>query len=268
VFKVIDSLEFRSSDLPFTVVDNTKGNLPRKTSLPVISFGERPVDALVDEHCMIDGTEIRNFLWWSDPKMAALDLASSDLIFMGPQIREFVVESVPEMRKAYDSFKEIHPIRIARLGLAILSGVGFPVEALRDACRYLPHLKTAPLTAKRTSVYLNSDTVNFLDGRGPSLSGALNQAIERYSAILEATEIPEFAEDEMDAMAEALANSTNPRAEELDELWLSVERGAMDFASGRVSPEMAKLVAKLQKLNMAQAITLRERLEAMGRGRK
>jgi len=263
VAKVLDSLEFRSSDLPFTLIDSVTGNLPRKTKLPAISFGERPIEALVDEHCMIDGKEIRNFLWWSDPKMDALDLASSDLIFIGPQIREFVNESVSEMRKAYESFTEIHPVRIARLGLAILAGAGFPAGALRDACKYLPIIKVAPLTAKRTSVYLNSDSVNFLDGRGPSLSGALNRVVGRYKAVLDGTELPEFSDAEVTAMSEAFGRAPSPRMEELDELWLTIERGAMDFETGKVSPEMARIVSKLQKLNMAQAITLRERLEAM-----
>jgi hypothetical protein len=268
VFKVLDALELRSADLPCSLIDNTKGSLPRKTSLPVISFGECPVDALIDEHCMIDGSEIKNFLWWSDPRMDGLELATSELFFLGPKIREFVNTSAPDLRKRYVAFSGSHPARIARLGLAILSAVAFPTEVLGAAYKYLPHLKTAPLVAKRTSVYLNSDTVNFLDGRGPSLSGALNQTVERYQAILDATELPEFSADELAALAEALGKAPTPRQEELDELWLSVERGAMDFETGKVSPEMAKLVAKLQNLNMAQAITLRERLEAMGRGRK
>jgi len=196
-----------------------------------------------------------------------LMMAAGSPSSIGPRLKAFAEESVPDLRKRYDGFFGEHFVRVARLGMAML-GVVVPTWDIGIAAKYLLHLKAAPRPAMKPSVYLTADTANFLDGRGPSLSGALNQAIERYNAILGATELPEFAEDEMDAMAEALANSTSPRAEELDELWLSVERGATDFASGRVQPEMAKLVARLQKLNVAQAITLRERLEAMGRGRK
>jgi hypothetical protein len=262
---VLDALELRSADLPYSLTDNTEGNLPRKTRLPSISFGERPIDALVDGHCMIDGAEIRNFQWWSDPQMDWLMMAASELVFVGPKLREFANLSVSDLRRRYDAFSGSRPARIARL--AIFAAV-LPGWELGGAFKYLPHLKTAPRPALRSSVYLNSDSVNFLDGRGPSLSGALNQSLERYKAILDATELPEFSDEDLAAMAAALGKAPAPRQEELDELWLSVERGAMDFETGRVSPEMAKIVAKLQKLDMAQSITLRERLEAMGRGRK
>lgn len=267
VAKVLDSLEFRSSDLPFTLVDNVKANLPRKTKLPVISFGEPAIDALVDGHCMIDGAEIKNFKWWDEDRMHFLMMAARTPSSIGARLRAFAEESVPDLCRRYEGFPGEHFARVAQIGISML-GVVVPSWDLSAAKKYLPHLKTAPRPALRSSVYLNSDSVNFLDGRGPSLSGALNQSLERYKAILDATELPEFSDEDLSAMAEALGKAPTPRQEELDELWLSVERGAMDFETGRVSPEMAKLVARLQKLNMAQAITLRERLEAIGRGRK
>lgn len=267
VANVLDSLEFRSVDLPFTLLDNVAGNLPRKTKLPVISFGEPAIDALVDGHCMIDGAEIKNFKWWDEERMHFLMMAARTPSSIGGRLRAFAEESVPDLRRRYEGFAGEHFARVPQLGIAML-GVVVPTWDMSAAKKYLPHLKTAPRPALRSSVYLNSDSVNFLDGRGPSLSGALNQSLERYKAILETTEMPEFSAEDLEAMAAALGKAPTPRQEELDELWLSVERGAMDFETGRVSPEIAALVKKLQKLNMAQAITLRERLEAMRRGRK
>lgn len=264
VAKVLDSLEFRNTDLPFTLVDNVKTNLPRKTKLPVISFGEPAIDALVDGHCMIDGTEIKNFKWRDEDRMHFLMMAARTPSSIGAQLKAFAEESVPDLRRRYEGFSGEHFVRVAQLGIAML-GVVVPSWDLSAAKKRLPSLTAAPRPALRSSVYLNSDSVNFLDGRGPSLSGALNQSLDRYKAILEATELPEFSDEDLAAMVVALAfgKAAAPRQEELDELWLTIERGARDYETGRVSPEMAKIVAKLQKLNMAQAITLRERLEAM-----
>lgn len=262
VANVLDSLELRNADLPFTLIDSVKANLPRKTKLPVISFGEYAIDALIDGHCMIDGAEIKNFKWWDEERMHFLMMAARTPSSIGPRLKAFAEESVPDLRRRYEGFSGEHFMRVAQLGIAMLGAV-VPSWDLSAARKYLPRLTAAPRPPLRSSVYLTADSVNFLDGRGPSLSGAINRVVERYKAVLDATELPGFSEAEVVAMSEAFGRATAPRMEELDELWLTIERGARDYETGRVSPELAKIVDKLQKLSMAQALTLRERLEAM-----
>lgn len=117
------------------------------------------------------------------------------------------------------------------------------------------------MSGKRPSVYLTDKSLNFLDGRSESLSGSINQAIDRYDQILKQTDMPKFTESEINTMLNAISGTLYEPAEMIAGFWQGIQDDLVDDLTGEVDPADMALVEKLKTLTYLQEVALLERLE-------
>lgn len=114
--------------------------------------------------------------------------------------------------------------------------------------------------AKRPSVYLTDKSTAFLNGRGESLSGAINEVIDRYEQLIKHIELPTFTEQEINTLLEANMGVIYQPAEMIAGLWQGIEDALVDDLTGEVDAADRALVDKLKGLTYPQEVALLERL--------
>ncbi len=117
------------------------------------------------------------------------------------------------------------------------------------------------MSGKRPSVYLTEESIKFLESRSESLSGAINQTVDRYDQTLKYVELPKFTEAEIAALIQATQGVLYQPAEMIAGLWQGIQDDLIDDLSGEIDAADRKLIAKLKTLTYPQEVALLERLE-------
>ncbi len=117
------------------------------------------------------------------------------------------------------------------------------------------------MSGKRPSVYLTDQALKFLEARGESLSGAINQTIDRYGQVLKHTDLPKFTEAEIATLLNATSGVIYQPAEMIAGLWQGIQDDLVDDLTGEVAAEDVALIEKLKTLTYPQEVALLERLE-------
>lgn len=118
------------------------------------------------------------------------------------------------------------------------------------------------MAGKRPSVYLSDQSLRFLDGRdGASLSGRINEIIDRYAEILRGVELPPFTDAEIATLMNATMGVVYQPAAMIGNLWQDVADDLVDDLTGTIDPADQALIEKLKGLSFAQQVALLERLE-------
>lgn len=117
------------------------------------------------------------------------------------------------------------------------------------------------MAGKRPSVYLTDKSLNFLENRSDSLSGAINQTIDRYIHIVKAVELPQFTESEINTMLNAIHGIIYQPAEMISGFWQGIRDDCVDDLTGEIDDSCRALVEKLKQLSYPQEVALLEKLE-------
>lgn len=117
------------------------------------------------------------------------------------------------------------------------------------------------MSGKRPSVYLTDQSIKFLESRGDSLSGAINQTVDRYNQVIKHTDLPSFSEAEINALLNATSGVLYQPAEMIAGLWQGIQDDLVDDLTGEVDAADMALVEKLKTLSYPQEVALLERLE-------
>lgn len=114
---------------------------------------------------------------------------------------------------------------------------------------------------KRPSVYLTDKSLKFLDGRGESLSGSINQTVDRYDQLLKQTDLPQFTPAEINTMLNAISGTLYEPAEMIAGFWQGIQDDLVDDLTGEIDAADMALIKKLKTLTYPQEVALLERLE-------
>ena len=117
------------------------------------------------------------------------------------------------------------------------------------------------MAGKRPSVYLTNKSLGFLENRCDSLSGGINQTIDRYAHVIKNVELPQFTESEINTMLNAIHGTIYQPAEMIAGLWHGIQDDMIDGLTGEIDEIDKALVEKLKKLSYAQEVALLEKLE-------
>lgn len=117
------------------------------------------------------------------------------------------------------------------------------------------------MSGKRPSVYLTDKSLKFLDSRGESLSGAINQTVDRYDQVLKQTDLPQFTTSEINTMLQAISGTLYEPAEMIAGFWQGIQDDLVDDLTGEVDAADMALIEKLKTLTYPQEVALLERLE-------
>lgn len=117
------------------------------------------------------------------------------------------------------------------------------------------------MPGKRPSVYLTDKSLKFLEARGYSLSGAINQSIDRYDQIIKQVDLPKFSESEITTLLNATSGVLYQPAEMIAGLWQGIQDDLIDDLTGEVDVADKVLIEKLKSLTYPQEVALLEKLE-------
>lgn len=117
------------------------------------------------------------------------------------------------------------------------------------------------MAGKRPSVYLTDKSLKSLDSRGGSLSGAINQTVDRYDQILSAVGLPVFTPSEINTMLNAISGTLYEPAEMIAGFWQGIQDDLADDLTGEIDAADMTLIEKLKTLTYPQEVALLERLE-------
>ena len=117
------------------------------------------------------------------------------------------------------------------------------------------------MSGKRPSVYLTDQSLRFLEARGESLSGAINQTVDRYEQVIKQVDLPKFTETEINILLNATSGVLYQPAEMIAGLWQGIEDDLIDDLTGSIDAADMALIEKLKKLTYPQEVALLERLE-------
>lgn len=117
------------------------------------------------------------------------------------------------------------------------------------------------MSGKRPSVYLTDQSMKFLEARGDSLSGAINQTVDRYEQVVKNTDLPKFTETEIATLLNATSGVLYQPAEMIAGLWQGIQDDLIDDLTGEIDEADMSLVEKLKTLTYPQEVALLERLE-------
>jgi hypothetical protein len=117
------------------------------------------------------------------------------------------------------------------------------------------------MTDKRPPIFMFEKTRLFLEKRGDSLDGSINQTVDRYEEIIKHLEIPTFSQIEIDIMARATMGVFYQPASMIACLWNGIEDDLVDDLTGKVSTGVKTLIDKLKDLTYPQEVVLLEKLE-------
>lgn len=117
------------------------------------------------------------------------------------------------------------------------------------------------MAGKRPSVYLTEQSTRYLAKRADSLSGAINQTVDRYEQVIKQTALPPFTAEEIHTLLEATMGVLYQPAEMIAHLWHGIEDQLADDLTGEISEPHRALIEKLKKLTYPQEVALLEKLE-------
>jgi hypothetical protein len=117
------------------------------------------------------------------------------------------------------------------------------------------------MPGKRPSVYLTENSLKFLEAHGDSLSGAINQTVDRYDQVLKHTDLPKFTEQEIFTLLNAISGVLYQPAEMIAGLWEGIQDDLVDDLTGEIDEADRTLIEKLKELTYPQEVALLERLE-------
>lgn len=117
------------------------------------------------------------------------------------------------------------------------------------------------MAGKRPSVYLTDKSLSFLENRGDSLSGGINQTIDRYAHVIKNVDLPQFTEAEINTMLNSIHGTIYQPAEMIAGLWQGIRDDLIDDLTGEIDAADKTLVEKLKQLTYPQEVALLEKLE-------
>lgn len=117
------------------------------------------------------------------------------------------------------------------------------------------------MSGKRPSVYLTDKSLQFLDSRGESLSGAINKTVDRFDQVLKQTDLPQFTPSEINTMLNAISGTLYEPAEMIAGFWQGIQDDLVDDLTGEIDAADVALIEKLKLLTYPQEVALLERLE-------
>jgi hypothetical protein len=117
------------------------------------------------------------------------------------------------------------------------------------------------MAGKRPSVYLTDQSLQFLEPRGDSLSGAINQTVDRYGQLLRHIDLPTFTTAEINSLLSAIQGVLYQPAEMIAGFWQGIQDDLVDDLTGEVDAADMALIEKLKTLTYPQEVALLERLE-------
>jgi hypothetical protein len=131
----------------------------------------------------------------------------------------------------------------------------------RTGLNSIPYQEVQHMSGKRPSVYLTEGSLKFLENRADSLSGAINQTVDRYDQTLKQIDLPKFSDAEINALLSATQGVLYQPAEMIAGLWQGIADGLIDDLTEKIDADDKKLIEKLKKLTFPQEVALLERLE-------
>lgn len=117
------------------------------------------------------------------------------------------------------------------------------------------------MSGKRPSVYLTDKSLQFLDSRGESLSGAINKTVDRFDQVLKQTDLQQFTPSEINTMLRAISGTLYEPAEIIAGFWQGIQDDLVDDLTGEIDAADMTLIEKLKLLTYPQEVALFERLE-------
>jgi hypothetical protein len=116
------------------------------------------------------------------------------------------------------------------------------------------------MSGKRSSVYLSDQSMKFLESHRDSLSGVINQTIDRYDKVLKHIELPPFTTAEINTLLSATQGVLYQPAEMIAGLWQGVQDDLADDLTRKLDAADMALIEKLKTLTYPQEVALLERL--------